>query len=189
MQNVFIFNQGASQPKLRLALPGILTAFACDTLLIVLAVMGISVGILKFAWLKLALFVFGFLFLMYMGFVLWKSEEDPSIKQKAAALSFRQQIYFAASVSLLNPHAILDTVGVIGTNSIHYLGEQKVFFAAGCIAVSFVWFLGLAIAGKLIRQRDNSAFWLGAINKISAVIMWAVGSYILWQTIVFIIKG
>ncbi|TMZ55245.1 amino acid transporter, partial [Klebsiella pneumoniae] len=41
-QNVFVFNQGASQPKFRGAVPVILTASLCDTLLILLAVVGVS---------------------------------------------------------------------------------------------------------------------------------------------------
>ena len=37
-------------------------------------------------------------------------------------MSAGRQVAFAASVSILNPHALLDTVAVIGTSSIQYAG-------------------------------------------------------------------
>lgn len=42
-------------------------------------------------------------------------------------MSARKQIGFAMSVSLLNPHAIMDTIGVIGTNAAIYEGVDKMF--------------------------------------------------------------
>ena len=58
-----------------------------------------------------------------MGFVIWRSNPSNDVKQEKYAL--KKQILFAASVSLLNPHAILDTIGVIGTNSIQYIGSEN----------------------------------------------------------------
>ncbi len=50
-------------------------------------------------------------------------------------LSMRGQIGYALSVSLLNPHAIIDTVGVIGTNSLHYGSGERWAFAAATAGV------------------------------------------------------
>lgn len=50
---------------------------------------------------------------------------------------------FAMSVSLPNPHAILDTMGVIGTSSLKYNGTEKLVFTVVCIVVSWLWFVGL----------------------------------------------
>ncbi len=52
VQNVFIFNQGAQQPSFWRTLPAVVTAGVCDTLLIVLAVAGISAIITAFSTLK-----------------------------------------------------------------------------------------------------------------------------------------
>ena len=41
-QNVFVFNQGANQKKISKALPVIITAGLCDTFLIVIAILGVS---------------------------------------------------------------------------------------------------------------------------------------------------
>jgi L-lysine exporter family protein LysE/ArgO len=177
VQNVFVFNQGASQPKFVRALPVIITASICDTLLISIAVLGVSVVVLGSYWIKTFLFVIGILFLLYMGIVVWRTK--PHNEQKPGlSLPPKKQISFALSVSLLNPHAILDTVGVIGTSSVKYIGNDKVAFAVACIVVSWVWFAGLGITGRMIGKMDKSGGYLTVLNKISAIFMWGTAVYI-----------
>lgn len=179
-QNVFVFNQGASQANFRRVLPVILTACLCDTFLISLAVIGVSVIVLTVPVLQTVIFSIGLLFLLYMGWSIWKS--DPvGDNQKEAALPPKKQIMFALSVSLLNPHAILDTIGVIGTSSLSYTGAEKFVFTVACIIISWIWFFGLAIVGKVVGQFDTEGRFLKIINKISALIIWAVAVYIAIQ--------
>lgn len=176
-QNVFVFNQGASQPLFRRVFPVVITASLCDTLLILLAVLGVSVIVLTVPFLQTTLFSVGLLFLLYMGWSIWNSS-PAKLNQQKEAMAPKKQILFAMSVSLLNPHAILDTVGVIGTSSLSYSGAEKVAFSAACILVSWIWFLGLAIAGRMVGHLDNDGQLLKIINKVSAVMIWAVAVYI-----------
>jgi L-lysine exporter family protein LysE/ArgO len=179
-QNVFVFNQGAAQPKLRGAIPVVLTASLCDTLLILAAVLGVSVIVLTLPVLQTILFSVGILFLLYMGWSVWNS--DPAnLSKKEAAMPMKKQIMFAMSVSLLNPHAILDTIGVIGTSSLGYTGSEKVAFSFACIVASWLWFLGLAIAGKIVGNFDSEGKFLRMLNKVSALIIWGVAIYIAMQ--------
>src|SRR6185437_11649056 len=73
MQNVFVFNQGATQKTLMHAMPTVITATLCDVLLITLAVLGLSLVVLEIAWLKLFIFVLGATFLLYIGYLTWKA--------------------------------------------------------------------------------------------------------------------
>ena len=85
--------------------------------------------------LQTVIFSLGIIFLLYMGWSIWKS--DPaSLSQKEAAMSMQKQVLFAMSVSLLNPHAIIDTIGVIGTSSLSYQGLEKMAFTTACIVIS-----------------------------------------------------
>lgn len=173
IQNVFIFNQGATQPRFYKALPAIISAAVCDTLLILLAVAGVSVVVLRITSLALVLSIIGFFFLLFMGWVMWKStpvREQPSRNHYTA----RRQITFAASVSLLNPHAIMDTIGVIGTSSIVYDGNEKLLFTTACILVSWLWFFGIAFVGRKIGQYDQSGKFLKRLNQISAILIWGM---------------
>jgi L-lysine exporter family protein LysE/ArgO len=181
-QNVFVFNQGASQPSFKRVIPVILTASFCDTLLISLAVVGVSVFVLTVPIFQIVLFSIGLLFLLYMGWAIWNSKPN-NTNNKAEAMPAKKQVLFALSVSLLNPHAILDTIGVIGTSSLSYAGNEKVAFAAACIFISWLWFLGLAFAGKVIGHIDSNGTYIGIINKISALLIWGVAIYIAIQLI------
>lgn len=183
VQNVFVFNQGANQPTLFKAAPVIITAAICDTMLIAMAVLGVSVLVLKLHWLNTVLYSLGIIFLIYMGWVTWRSTVGSNAEEPQEATPPKKQILFAASVSLLNPHAILDTVGVIGTSSLHYTGNDKWLFALAAIMVSWFWFLGLALAGRLLGKIDREGKWQKGLNKISALIIWGTAVYLVHSLI------
>lgn len=177
VQNLFIFNQGAIQPSYKRVLPATLTASICDTLLILLAVLGVSVIIVEYDWLRITLLIIGVLFLIYMGFVTWKSKPASDPTAQSIGMSAKKQILFALSVSLLNPHAILDTIGVIGASSLVYIEKEKIIFTATCIGVSWVWFHGLGLAGRLFKRIDTTGQVIVTLNKVSAIIIWITAFY------------
>ncbi len=178
VQNVFIFNQGALQPKFRNVLPAVITASLCDTLLISVSVLGVSLLILGSFWFKVILIGGGIVFLVYMGWTTWNSEPKNEKDSISKGFSIKKQIVFAASVSLLNPHAIMDTVGVIGTSSIRYQGKEKIIFALTTILVSWIWFFAISYIGRITGKIDKSGKILLILNKISALVMWAAAGYL-----------
>lgn len=182
VQNVFIFNQGATQPKFNRTLPVIITAAICDTILISFAVLGVSVIVLGVYWIKVVLLTAGIIFLLYMGYVTWKSKPS-TYSSDEKALAPKKQIAFAASVSLLNPHAIMDTIGVIGTSSISYSGVGKLAFTIACIATSWVWFFSLALVGSQVGRLNNSGRFIAILNRVSALIMWGTAIYLIFTLI------
>jgi len=180
-QNVFIFQQGVAQPRLIRALPTVLTASVADTFLVLAAVLGVSVVVLRVPWLQTVLFGAGFLFLLYVGWALYSAPALDADPEVAEFLGAREQIGFTASVSVLNPHAILDTIGVIGTNALAYNGPSRWVFTAGCLLVSWGWFGGLAAAGWALAESANADRWLRYLNPVSAVVVWAVACYMGWR--------
>jgi L-lysine exporter family protein LysE/ArgO len=182
IQNVFIFNQGAMHTKIYQALPAVITAAVCDTLLISLAVAGVSVLVLSMDGFGFVLSSIGFFFLLYMGWVMWKSDSNLT-ENDGKKFTAKRQITFAASVSLLNPHAIMDTIGVIGTSSIAYEGYEKLMFAVACIGISWLWFIGLAIVGRQVGQLSKASNLLKRFNQVSAVIIWGMALYMGYQII------
>ncbi|MDN4495256.1 LysE/ArgO family amino acid transporter [Ureibacillus aquaedulcis] len=176
VQNIFVFTQGVTQPSLGKALPATITAAICDTVLIVLAILGLSLIVLQFEWLRIVLLVGGILFLIYMGKVIWTSPAANIKGEKA--LPVKKQIVFALSVSLLNPHAILDTIGVIGTSAMKYDGQEQVLFAVACIVVSWIWFFGLAIIGANLKKIHIPTGIFILFNKCSAIFIWGTALYL-----------
>ncbi|MDT0656384.1 LysE/ArgO family amino acid transporter [Staphylococcus chromogenes] len=176
-QNVFVFNQGANQKKFRRALPVIITAGLCDTFLIVIAILGVSLILISMPSLQLVIYIVGFLFLMYMAWSLWT--EKPSNIEDIEPMSPKKQVVFALSVSLLNPHAIMDTVGVIGTSASIYDGHEKLVFSLATISVSWVWFIFLAVLGRITGKFDKTGKYIVILNKVSSIIVLIVGFIIL----------
>ena len=176
-QNVFLINQGANHKKFIHALPAVITAGLSDTLLIILSVAGVSLIILSIPTLQLAMYIIGFLFLSYMAKSLWFTK--PETAKAPVKLTPYKQIAYALSVSLLNPHAILDTAGIIGTNSTAYTGSALVVFTLSCIAVSWIAFVILVLFGRIIGDFDSNGKITGYINKTSAVVIFIIACFIL----------
>ena len=170
-QNVFIFSQGVLQSRFRMALPAVIAAAVCDTLLILLAILGVSVLIINIPVLKTILIIAGVVFLAYIGWTTWRSAGK--LQAPGERYSPRKQVMLAVSVSLFNPHAIMDTIGVIGTSSLHYSGLDKGMFTLACILISWLWFFSLASAGRLLGKLDARGKLMRIMNKLSAILIWA----------------
>jgi L-lysine exporter family protein LysE/ArgO len=167
-QNSFILNQSSREKHYWHTLPIVITAALSDTFLILLAVFGVSIVLMQIFWLRIGLLIFGVLFMVYVGWVSWRAVFTLQVDQDHN-LSIKRKIIFALSVSILNPYAILDTVGVIGTSSILYVGFVKIAFITACIVVSWLWFFSLAALGRVLRRFEKLYQYQG---KISAVIIW-----------------
>ncbi|MDF2634193.1 MAG: Lysine exporter protein [Pelosinus sp.] len=182
IQNLFVFTQGVTQPTFLRALPAVVTASICDTILILLAVQGVSLFIASFAWIKVIFLGIGVVFLSYMGWLTWNNTLVNSCDNEEKSFDTKQQILFAVTVSLFNPHAVLDTIGVIGTSSINYIGNEKVLFTMACILISWCWFLLLAVMGWRVGRQKAFTQIFGFINKISAIFMWLSAIYMAYSS-------
>lgn len=176
VQNIFVFSQGVTQPSLVKAFPAAMTAAICDTILISLAILGLSMIVLQLAWIRLILLIGGILFLLYMGKVIWNS--GAAHLEEKEALPIKKQILFALSVSFLNPHALLDTIGVIGTNAVIYSGHDQIFFMIACIVVSWLWFFSLTITGVCLKKMQIASSVFILFNKLSALFIWGTAIYL-----------
>ncbi len=74
-QNVFVFNQGANHKSIYKSLPVIITAGLCDTLLILLAILGVSLILLSLPVLQITIYCIGIVFLSYMAWSLLTSHQ------------------------------------------------------------------------------------------------------------------
>ncbi|MGO3727085.1 LysE/ArgO family amino acid transporter, partial [Staphylococcus carnosus] len=134
-----------------------------------IAVLGVSLILMSLPILQLVIYIIGLIFLLYMAWSLWN--EKPNNLENHNSMSAKKQIGFALSVSLLNPHAIMDTIGVIGTSASVYSGTEKLLFSISTIMVSWIWFISLAILGKTLGSIDKTGKYIIILNKISSVIV------------------
>jgi len=176
IQNTFILNQSFINKSISSVIPIVITASLCDTTLIILSVLGISLILLEMESLKLLILVLGFIFLVYIGYKMWR-HPTVELDEKQYKLSRTKQIIFTISVSWLNPHAIIDTVVVIGTQCLQYSSYQKIAYSVGCIVTTWLWFLALALFGNRLGKLKSSNNIIGKINKLSAILMYLVAGY------------
>lgn len=180
IQNTFILNQSFVNNNIFSVMPVIITASLCDTILIVLSVLGISLILLEMEFVRLVILVLGFVFLLYIGYKMWKSSPI-KLDEEQYKLSKMKQIIFTVSVSWLNPHAIIDTVVVIGSQCLEYSSYQKFTYSIGCIITTWFWFFSLAFFGNRLSKLKSSVSIIGKINKLSAVLMYLVAIYTAYQ--------
>lgn len=186
MQNGFILTQGALQTRWFGALPAVITAAACDTLLIGLAVLGLSAAAFHIIVLRIGLGIIGILFLLYMTRLTWRDAKAVRQDDRGQPWRASRQIRFACSVSLLNPHALIDTLAVIGGSAIVYpTWSEKISFGVACAVVSWIWFVFLAIVGHFLGRRASKRFSTGVIHRVSAIMMLASAIYLGYVMVMF----
>ena len=173
-QNLFVLNQG-----IRTGFPRVLIAVAaagfCDSLLIVLGAAGAAVVLAGAPHLKELLIFLGVAFLLVLGVraLLTRPQgADVKAEQRWPGIAAR-----TVGVSLLNPHAILDTVGVIGGAIAAQARADQLPFATGAVSASWLWFLFLGVAAAAMQTRLSPAtrLWIqrasGALMLFFAVVL------------------
>lgn len=170
IQNAFIFNCASSEKKYSSILPVIAVSALCDMGLILMAILGVDF-ITKVPILTSILSITGISFLTYIGITTWKNSFKTEFNEQQVTLSLLKKLIYTLSISLLNPHAILDTFVIIGSVSTKYLGTEKHAFTMGCILIDAVWFLFLGGLGFYLGKLKNSNQIIKIINRISSVIM------------------
>lgn len=87
-----------------------------------------------------------------------------------AQSSVRKVVLLALSVSLLNPHAILDAVVMMGTFAQAY-GDARWLYAGGALAASAVWFVVLGWGGSKLAPLMNTPRTWRIVDTVVGVLM------------------
>lgn len=179
-QNIFILTQSIAGGPLR-GLTAAVTAGFCDSTLIIIGAAGLSQVLAKLPWLEKGLLWAGFIFLLYLGLSALRREE---VGQFASRNSNWQELSPTAAsrswvfaviikgigVSWGNPHAILDTVGILGAAIAAYPPQSRSIFATGTVTASWLFFFVLVLIGSWLRRKvsPQTAVW---ISRFSGAIM------------------
>jgi len=175
-QNAFLLNRALrNQHQYVLAL----FCSTTDALLIGLGIFGM--GSLVQAQPELLLWITwgGVSFLLIYGALAFRAaSRNNSMKEDSSQSEYSliKAITVAASVSLLNPHAYLDTVVLLGGISSQYVGNEKIWFGFGAMSASFMWFFGLAWGARwLMPVFKNPVAWR-VLDGIIGIIMWSIAA-------------
>lgn len=138
-QNVFLIRQGALRNHAGLSA---LICFFCDIILVCASVAGLHEVLKLHPTLQEWVTWFGVAFLLFYG---CKALKQALSKEKQAATTEErnpnrwQIIMLALGFSLLNPHAIIDSLVIIGGGSSQFPEHQQAFLL-GVLTSSLLWF-------------------------------------------------
>lgn len=181
-QNLFIMESGL-QSNMRLVTWVVGTSVVCDTALIVVGTGGIGALVNQFPLIRMGLLAAGVVFLGYIGVRTLLSHKVCSVEEplgtNASTLRAARQ---AMAMSLLNPHAILDTVGIIGVAAAAQLSVGRPFFAGGAVAASIIWFTVIGFGTVALRHKLTPSI-RRFINQASGLILLGYGANLLIEFI------
>lgn len=180
-QNTLVLGEGVRSAPYRAALPVALTAALCDTLLIAIGLAGLSFALRVEPRMRDAITACAAIYLTWFGLSLWRAGHGQGAPGAALATApastLRGRLARIVAMSLLNPHAVLDTVVVLGAGAAVYrTAAGRVSFALAAALVSWLWFPALAAAGHLVG-RFRAGWAYGAWpSRLSAMVMWTVAA-------------
>jgi L-lysine exporter family protein LysE/ArgO len=151
VQSFVVMNQGLRFGYPRV-LTGIITASLCDTLLIVAGAAGAS-ALLADANERVPVLLVGIAFLSIFGILAFRGapeEEAGEVKSVGRPLAMIAQ---TVGISLFNPHAVLETVGILGGAIAAQSAGNRIEFACGVVAASWVWFLMVGFGASALQRR------------------------------------
>ncbi len=177
-QNAFVLSQGIKKNHYIL-IP--LTCAVCDALLITLGVTGMGVFLASSRTLSLIAGIGGAAFLFLYGIRSFKSAlAGGSLSSDGmAGSSFKTALLTTLAVTLLNPHVYLDTVVLLGSLSSQFKPPGHLYFGAGAVMASFLWFFVLGLGGRLSAPLFAKESSWKVLNFLVGITMWAIALSVL----------
>lgn len=111
---------------------------------------GLGIGHLLGRWplAKLLVTCLGALYILWFGVGVFRQMLHPKALAVNAASGENSVVLGALAVTFLNPHAIFDTIILVGATALQFQGVTKVVFMLGAILASTTWFFSVAWAGQ-----------------------------------------
>ncbi|NVK40441.1 MAG: amino acid transporter [Oceanospirillaceae bacterium] len=172
-QNAFLLAQGVRR---QYHWPVALLCSLSDALLICLGVIGMGALISDSPLLLQVARIGGALFLFYYGLRALRSALKPAGLETSgdAGRSLKSVLLTTLAVSLLNPHAYLDTVVLVGGIATQHGEQLRYWFGAGAVLASFTWFMLLGLgAPRLAPLFRNPRAWR-LLDAIICLVMWGI---------------
>ncbi len=178
-QNAHVLRQGLRGEHVLLTVS---VSALCDVLLITLGVAGLGSLFVAHPELTAVARYGGAAFLLWYGGRALRSAVRGGQRMDVAAhrrMSRGQALLAAAGFSLLNPHAYLDTVVLLGSIGSQQAEDLRPLFAAGAITASIVWFVLLGYGARLLVPLFARPLAWRVLDGLVALMLWAIAASLL----------
>lgn len=172
-QNAYILRQGLLRQHVFILC---LICAASDAILILAGVAGLGTLIAQSPVLITVVTIGGAVFLLWYGFSAFRRAMHPDGMQIAntGTVSLKAAIGTCLALTFLNPHVYLDTVVLVGSLSARFEGAQRMAYAAGAVAASFIWFFALGYGARLLQPFFAKPSAWRILDCLIGIIMWAI---------------
>jgi len=177
-QNAFVLSQGVKRNHY-IMIP--LICAICDALLIILGVTGMGTFVASSKSLSLIAGIGGAGFLFIYGIGSFRS----AIKGGSLSANHKTEssltvvLTTTLAVTLLNPHVYLDTVILLGSISSQFKQPGHLFFGAGAVTASFVWFFSLSLGGRMLAPLFTKKSSWRILDTLVGITMWTIALSVL----------
>ena len=172
-QNLFILQQGL---RGRYLFATASLCVFCDLLLVTLGVAGVGTAIAANTQLLMistfggATFLFGYGVHSFHSACVVSALPDQRLDE-ATLVGLKRVILTTLSFSLLNPGAYIDTLLMIGATSGRYPFDERLFFGAGALIASTLWFFMLIYGASRLQPLFRRPLALRILDLISSFTM------------------
>jgi L-lysine exporter family protein LysE/ArgO len=175
VQNAFVLRQGVKRRSVFIAAT---ICLLCDVALISLGTAGLGALLTASPLLSLLIAWAGAAFLLFYGLrSLHAAKQAKGLDLKSAEHVSRANIILTAlAVSLLNPHALIDTIVLVGGLAARYQGIARIACAVGAVTASGVWFYGLAYGARWLAPILTKPKIWRVIDLVIGVMMLSLAS-------------
>ena len=181
-QNAFVLTQGVRRNH---ALAVALVCIACDAVLISLGVTGVGSVVASSPVLGRVAAWGGAAFLGWYGLGAFRSMWRGGLMDagEASGGTLRRTLGLTLAVTLLNPHVYLDTVVLMGSVSGQYAVPARYFFGLGAASASTVWFLLLALGGRVLAPLFSRPLTWRILDGVVCLTMWTIAASLIRSTL------
>ncbi len=177
-QNAFVLRQGILRRH-----GGVVVAVCaiCDMVLIAAGVAGMGGLIAAYPRFLTAVTWGGAAFLFWSGLRAWRGafrgagalQADGS-RAATQDMSWQRALVLVLMLSLLNPHVYLDTVILLGGIGAREAAPGNVWFAAGAMTASVLWFTLLGYGARLLAPLFSRARAWQILDGVVGTMMWGL---------------
>ncbi|TEW56201.1 amino acid transporter [Psychromonas sp. RZ22] len=178
MQNAFVLNQGIKRQY------HLFVASFCsvaDILFMSIGVWGGGKIFNAYPWLLLGIGLIGSIFMLYYGFLCFKSafKGENNLKTDNKNRSFKAIVLACCAFTILNPHVYIDTIVILGGFAANLAPQERPWFVFGGVSASFIWFFSLALLGQKLAPILSKPRSQQIIDLVIGTMMWILAVYLL----------
>jgi L-lysine exporter family protein LysE/ArgO len=177
-QNAFVLRQGIRREHV---LAVVLVCALSDALLITLGIAGLGALIQRSpTFLQAARFGGAAFLIIYGALAARRAFGTESMRASGdAPLTLAAALAACLAFTYLNPHCWLDTVVLLGSIATQQPETSRVWFGAGAVSASFVWFFALGFGARGLRKIFETPVAWKILDASIALVMWAIAASLL----------